>query len=334
MLNQLLSSPHLHGGNRTQRIMILVIVACVPGLIAQTLWFGYGSIINVVWAIALGLALEASIMKLRKRPIKPAISDGSVILTCLLLGLALPPHASWWLVSIGVLFAVIFAKHLYGGLGNNPFNPAMVGYALLLIAFPAAMTVWGNPEQQLSFSQQWQWFWSQDSNIDAYTQATPLDAYKHLQGSTINEMRSANPGVMAYEQASWWINMAYLAGGLALLALGVFTWHAPVAMLVSLTVLAFLFGTGEPDLYASPMQHLTLGATMFAAFFIITDPVTSATSRQGKLIFGAGIGILIYIIRTWGSYPDAVAFAVLLLNLSAPFIDQYTQPKVYGSNKG
>ncbi len=333
MIKQLLSSPHLHGGNRSQRIMLLVMLACLPGLAAQTYWFGYGTMINIIWAVGLGIALEAGVMHLRQRPIKPAISDGSVILTCVLLGLALPPHASWWLVGVGVLFAVVFAKHLYGGLGNNPFNPAMVGYALLLIAFPAAMTVWASPEQQLTFNQQWQWFWSQQGTIDGYTQATPLDAYKHLQGSTIHELRANNPGVIAYEQASWWISMAYLAGGLMLLALRVFTWHAPVAMLTSLGLLALLFGTGEPDLYASPTQHLTLGASLFAAFFIITDPVTSATSRRGKLIFGAGIGMLIYIIRTWGSYPDAVAFAVLLMNLSAPLIDQYTQPKVYGSNK-
>ena len=310
--------------------MLLVITATIPGLLTQVYWFGYGTLFNVVWAILVGLLLEAGVLTLRKRPLGFFLKDGSVLVTGLLLALALPPLAPWWLVTVATLFAVLFAKHLYGGLGNNPFNPAMAGYAICLIAFPAHMTVWTSPEQYLDLATQWQWFWLEEGNIDAITQATPLDAMKHLQGNTINEMLAANPSIGYYADAMFWINIAYLAGGLALLVLKVFTWHAPVAMLVSLGIMAGLFGAGEPDLYASFSDHLFLGATMLAAFFIITDPVTSATSRQGKLIFGAGIGILVYVIRTWGSYPDAFAFAVLLMNLSAPLIDQYSKPKAYG----
>ncbi len=326
----LFSSPHLHGGNRSQRLMLLVLAAAMPGLLTQIYWFGYGTLFNVVWAILVGLLLEAGVLALRKRPLGFFLKDGSVIVTCLLLALALPPLAPWWLVTVATLFAVLFAKHLYGGLGNNPFNPAMAGYAICLIAFPASMTVWTSPEHYFDLAGQWQWFWQERGNIDAITQATPLDAMKHLQGKTINEMLSANPSVVHYADAMFWVNTAYLAGGLALLALKVFTWHAPGAMLASLGIMAGLFGAGEPDLYASFSDHLFLGATMLAAFFIITDPVTSATSRKGKLIFGAGIGILVYVIRTWGSYPDAFAFAVLLMNLSAPLIDQYSKPKAYG----
>ena len=326
----LFSSPHLHAGNRSQQLMLLVIAATLPGLAAQVYWFGYGTLFNVVWAILVGLVLEAGVLKLRQRPVGFFLKDGSVIVTSLLLALALPPLAPWWLVTVATVFAVLFAKHLYGGLGNNPFNPAMAGYAICLIAFPASMTMWTSPDNYFDFAGQWLWFWTEQGNVDAITQATPLDAMKHLQGSTIDEMLSANPAVVNYADAMLWVNLAYLAGGLTLLALRVFTWHAPVAMLASLGVCALLFGTGEPDLYASLSDHLFLGATMLAAFFIITDPVTSATSRQGKLIFGAGIGALVYVIRTWGAYPDAFAFAVLLMNLCAPLIDQYTKPKAYG----
>ncbi|MCP4791601.1 MAG: RnfABCDGE type electron transport complex subunit D [Gammaproteobacteria bacterium] len=326
----LFSSPHLHGGNHSQRLMLLVLAAAVPGLVAQIYWFGFGTLLNVIWAITLGLALEASVLLMRKRPLGFFLKDGSVIVTGLLLALALPPMAPWWLVSVATLFAVVFAKHLYGGLGNNPFNPAMAGYAICLIAFPTSMTLWTSSGEYFNLPDQWLWFWTEQGNVDAITQATPLDAMKHLQGNTIKEMLAANPTIVNYADAMFWINLAYLAGGLGLMLLKVFTWHAPVAMLSSLSIMAFLFGTGEPDLYAGPSEHLLLGATMLGAFFIITDPVSSATSRSGKLVFGVGIGVLIYIIRTWGAYPDAVAFAVLLMNLCAPLIDQYTKPKAYG----
>ena len=329
MMNSI-SSPHLHGGNRSQKIMLLVIIAALPGLLTQLYWFGFGTLLNLIWALLLGLVLEAGMLLLRRRPLAFFLTDGSIIVTALLLALALPPMAPWWLVTVATLFAVVFAKHLYGGLGNNPFNPAMAGYAICLIAFPTNMTIWTGPDEYLDLASQWHWFWTEQGQIDAITQATPLDTIKHLQGSTIGEILAANPGVVAYSDAMFWINMAYLTGGIALLLLKIFTWHAPVAMLCSLGAMAFLFAAGEPDLYATAGSHLFLGATMLGAFFIITDPVTSATSRRGKLIFGAGIGILIYIIRTWGNYPDAVAFAVLLMNLAAPLIDQYTQPKAYG----
>ena len=324
------SSPHLHGGNRSQKIMLLVIIAALPGILTQLYWFGYGTLFNIIWATLLGLLMEAGVMILRRRPVGFFLKDGSVVVTTLLLALALPPMSPWWLVTTATLFAVIFGKHIYGGLGNNPFNPAMLGYAICLISFPVSMTVWTAAGQYLNLADQWLWFWTEQGQIDAITQATPLDVIKHLSGATIGEMWAANPDVVAYKAAMLWINIAYLVGGIALLFLKVFTWHAPVAMLAGLAVMAFLFGAGEPDLYASASDHLFLGATMLGAFFIITDPVSSATSRNGKLIFGAGIGILTYIIRTWGNYPDAVAFAVLLMNLAAPLIDQYTRPKAYG----
>ena len=208
----------------------------------------------------------------------------------------------------------------------------MVGYALCLIAFPVSMTQWAGTEATLTFGQQWQWFWleSVTGGIDSWTRATPLDLMRRTNGLTLTEVASSNPQLGLGLVASMWINLAYLLGGLILLATKVFTWHAPVAMLAGLGFCAGLFHMGEPDLYPSASQHLLTGATMLSAFFIVTDPVSGATSRKGKLVFGVGVGILVFIIRSFGSYPDAFAFAILLMNLSAPLIDTYTQPKAYG----
>ncbi len=194
------------------------------------------------------------------------------------------------------------------------------------------MTQWAGTESTLTFGQQWHWFWLESVNggIDAWTRATPLDLMRHTKGLTLNEVASSNPQLGLGLAASMWINLAYLLGGLCLLSIRVFTWHAPVAMLASLGFCAGLFHMGEPDLYPSASQQLLTGATMLSAFFIVTDPVTGATSRKGKLVFGAGVGILVFIIRSYGSYPDAFAFAILLMNLSAPLIDTYTKPKAYG----
>ncbi len=327
-----LSSPHHHSLNKTSRLMVWVLLATLPGLAVQSYFYGYGTLINLLWASFLALGFEAIALGLRRRPIMPYLTDGSALVTAFLIALALPPFSPWWLTLVAVLFSIIFAKHLYGGLGNNPFNPAMVGYALCLIAFPVSMTQWAGTEATLTFGQQWQWFWleSVTGGIDSWTRATPLDLMRRTNGLTLTEVASSNPQLGLGLVASMWINLAYLLGGLILLATRVFTWHAPVAMLAGLGFCAGLFHMGEPDLYPSASQHLLTGATMLSAFFIVTDPVSGATSRKGKLVFGVGVGILVFIIRSFGSYPDAFAFAILLMNLSAPLIDTYTQPKAYG----
>tara|TARA_B100000767_G_scaffold32446_1_gene27728 strand:+ start:113 stop:1147 length:1035 start_codon:yes stop_codon:yes gene_type:complete len=327
-----LSSPHHHSLSKTSRLMAWVLLATLPGLAVQIYFYGYGTLINLVWASGLALGLEALVLGLRRRPIMIFLTDGSALVTAFLIALALPPFSPWWLTLIAVLFSIVFAKHLYGGLGNNPFNPAMVGYAICLIAFPVSMTQWPAIEQTLSFGQQWQWFWMEsiDGGIDAWTGATALDLMRHTNGLTLNEVALDNPQLGLSLSVSMWVNLAYLAGGIGLLAINAFTWHAPIAMLASLGFCAGLFHMGEPDLYPSASQHLLTGATMFSAFFIVTDPVSGATSRKGKVVFGIGVGILVFIIRTFGSYPDAFAFAILLMNLSAPLIDTYTRPKAYG----
>ena len=295
-----LSSPHHHSLSKTSRLMAWVLLATLPGLAVQSYFYGYGTLINLVWASGLALGLEALVLGLRRRPIMIFLTDGSALVTAFLIALALPPFSPWWLTLIAVLFSIVFAKHLYGGLGNNPFNPAMVGYAICLIAFPVSMTQWPAIEQTLNFGQQWQWFWMEsiDGGIDAWTGATALDLMRHTNGLTLNEVALDNPQLGLSLSVSMWVNLAYLAGGIGLLAINAFTWHAPIAMLASLGFCAGLFHMGEPDLYPSASQHLLTGATMFSAFFIVTDPVSGATSRKGKVVFGIGVGILVFIFRT------------------------------------
>lgn len=355
-----ITSPHAHGGNSTRRIMLLVILATVPGIIALTYFFGWGNLINIALACFTAVICEALILKIRKRPITFYLKDNSALLTAILLGIALPPFAPWWVTVVAVSFAMIFAKHLYGGLGNNPFNPAMVGYALVLISFPVQMTTsWASPffltpdtlvpgqalisGQILSFTDTLSVIFSSTVGItDGYSGATPLDTYKHLaKNETASEIllnplfaNEASGGSASNWFAGGWefVNIAFLIGGLALLALRIFTWHIPFSLLAALGTCSMLFGW-DGDLYVPWSLHIFTGATMLGAFFIATDPVTASTTPLGKLIYGAGIGILIFVIRTWGAYPDAVAFAVLLMNFAAPLIDAYTQPRTYGHDK-
>jgi len=335
-----LSSPHTHGPNSTSKVMATVALACVPGIIVMTAFFGWGTLINLALAIITALASEALIVKIRKRPVGFFLKDNSALVTGLLLGLALPPFAPFWVTMVATSFAVVFSKQLYGGLGNNPFNPAMVGYALVLVSFPVQMTTsWALSTQMsgadtLSFADTLQVIFSGQKELaDAFTGATPLDAYKHLIGKGTSADVLAESTFNGWLNGGWeWMNIAFLAGGIFLLLRRIITWHIPVAMLAALSICSLVFGWDE-DMYTPLYLHLLSGATMLGAFFIATDPVTASTTPLGKLIYGAGIGILLYVIRTWGSYPDAVAFSVLLMNFAAPFIDAYTQPRSYGHEK-
>lgn len=333
-----ITSPHARAKNSTRSVMQQVALATIPGLIALSVYFGWGSLINVAWCIAVALASEAAVLLLRKRPLSFYLNDYSAVVTGVLLGLALPPFAPWWVSFIATVFAVIVAKQLYGGMGMNPFNPAMVGYALVLISFPVAMTTnWSNPSDSLGnadFLTTLQWIFGDRSiAIDQFTGATPLDVYKHEVSAYTSEVIRQSPIFGDFFAHGWeWVNLGFLLGGIFLIARKIITWHAPAAVIASLSLLSLALGW-DPD-QATPLSiHLLSGGTMLGAFFIATDPVTGPSSPQGKLIFGAGIGILIYTIRTYGNYPDAVAFAVLLMNFAAPFIDHYTQPRTYGHAK-
>lgn len=329
-----LSSPHVTRNNSTAGVMQKVVLAMVPGVAALTLLFGWGTLIQVLLCVSFGLLFEAAAVRLRKQNLSFYLSDYSAVVTALLLAVAIPPTAPYWVAIVGMLVAILFGKQVYGGLGNNPFNPAMVAYALLLVSFPVQMTNWVLPGETLASATQtlsliFGGTTSTGLGIDGLTGATPLDLLRNRSGVTTSEVWSGAE-LSAIASAYQYVALAWLAGGLALLYLKVFTWHTPISMILSLLVLSALFYGYDPDNYLDPLSHLTLGATMLGAFFIATDPVSSATSTRGKLVFGAGIGALVFVIRTWGNYPDAIAFAVLLMNLSAPLIDQYTQPRTYG----
>jgi len=327
--------------------MLLVIMATLPGLAMLTWFFGWGNLINVLWASLVAVACEALVLVLRRRALSQYLTDYSAILTGVLLGLSLPSLAPWWLTLTATAFAIIVAKHLYGGMGQNPFNPAMIGYALVLISFPIEMTSWLAPQtlsiapgQAMGFADTLFAIFPFLSEIassvsveafDAVTMATPLDAFKHKGMVTAEEFWAAELVVSPESWKAWQlISIGYLAGGAYLIYRKIFTWHIPVSMLAALAILSLIFWSTDPSNFAYPGLHLLGGATMLGAFFIATDPVTAATSVRGKLYYGAGIGILIYVIRNWGNYPDAVAFAVLLMNFVAPLIDHYTQPRTYG----
>ncbi len=341
------SSPHTHVKRSTADLMKWVALCALPGLIAQTYFFGFGTLIQLGFAIIVALAFEAGVMKLRGRPAHLALRDHSAIVTAWLLAVAIPPLSPWWIAFIGLIFAILIAKHLYGGLGQNPFNPAMIAYVVLLISFPVQMTSWIAPTElapeSISFTDSFSLIFSGfntdglslqqiRTGIDGMTMATPLDSLKTSlkAGNTLAETMS-QPQFGSLAGVGWeWVNLAYLAGGIALLRLRIINWHIPVAFLTGLVVASTLVMLFAPGTTASPLMHLLSGATMLGAFFIATDPVTASTTVKGRLIFGAFIGVMVFIIRSWGGFPDGVAFAVLLANMCVPLIDYYTKPRTYG----
>ena len=336
-----LSPPYLAGANHVTLQMMQVLLALVPAVVAMVYFFGYGVLVNITLAVAVALATEALMLKIRERPVKPFLSDGSAVVTAVLLALAIPPLSPWWLTTVGVVFAIVFAKHLYGGLGYNPFNPAMVGYVLLLLSFPVEMTTWlpvaSMSQQPVDLMMAISFVFTGQLpgalTMDTLSGATPLDAMK----TQISQLRPPEvimnqPLFGMFSGKGWeWVNFWFLLGGIYLIYKRVISWHVPVAMIGTLFVISGIFQLIAPELTGTPMFHLFSGATMIGAFFIATDPVSGSTTLKGRLIFGAGVGLLTFVIRVWGGYPDGVAFAVILMNMLVPLIDYYTQPRVYGA---
>ncbi|HHM05462.1 MAG TPA: electron transport complex subunit RsxD [Gammaproteobacteria bacterium] len=337
------TSPHIHNGNSVTKVMLQVVAALVPGVMAYVWFFGPGVVVNMVLATVTALAVEALSLAVRGRPLPPFLSDGSAVVTGCLLALALPPLAPWWLVVLGAAFAIIIGKQLFGGLGFNPFNPAMLGYVMLLISFPVEMTHWLAPAMLAphtpDLGETLRYVFAGQLppalTLDSLTMATPLDAVKTQLGLDLSVGEIVRqPQFGALGGVGWqWINLAFLAGGLWLIRKKIIGWQIPVSMLGTLTLLATVFHLIDAEHYASPLFHLFSGAALLGAFFIATDPVSASTTPRGRLIFGAGIGLLTYVIRTFGGYPDGVAFAVLLMNMAAPLIDHYTRPRVYGHDR-
>jgi len=316
--------------------MYAVCLAALPGCLTTVWFFGYGVLVNLVSAILFAVLFEALILRVRNKSVVQTLGDGSAIVTGLLLGLSLPPLIPVWMVCIACFFAIVFAKQLYGGVGHNLFNPAMVGYVVLLISFPLAMSTWPGPhgliESPMALVDLPGIKLSIASLPDGYTMATPLDIVRHRQGTTIDEVWNATNGFGVVSGKGWeWINFAYLVGGAILVFLGICRWQAIAAMLAALGILAAVFYAGGSSMSAgSPLFHLFGGATMLCAFFIMTDPVTAPDTTPGLIIFGAGTGVLIFIIRVWGAYPDGVAFAVLLMNMATPLLNQVTRSAAPG----
>lgn len=341
------SSPHQKQPRTTTQVMLLVILCLIPGVLLQSYFFGSANLIQISLACLAALASEAFILKIRNRPILNTLKDASALLTAVLIAISIPSLAPWWIVVSGSVFAIVFVKQLYGGLGQNIFNPAMAAYVLLLISFPVQMTSWlpaqslqpfsltlmdqihaiftgstldGYSVEQLSVS------------IDGLSMATPLNTARDAlhNGFTISEIFNS----LQYNASSWqqiyWINSAFLAGGLILLFKRIVHWHIPVSFLLGISIFSFIAFAYSPDLNAPPLFHLFSGATMLGAFFILSDPVSAATTVKGRILFALLIALIVVIIRNVGGYPDAVAFAVLLGNMCVPLIDYYTQPKVYG----
>lgn len=334
----IVSSPYVAPSESLKILMLRVIIGLLPGSAAYVWFFGPGLIVNIVLAIIFALAFEAAVLRLRRKPIMPHLSDFSAVVAAWLFALCLPMHSPWWMVALGIGFAMIAGKHLYGGLGFNPFNPAMVGYVVLLISFPREMTLWYLPvslsAEPLGLADSIAYaFGSIDiRQWDGLTSATPLDQLKTALGQNIalSEIRQS-PLFGQFGGLGWeWISLWWLVGGLWLLLTRTIRWHIPLALLAGVAALASLFYLIDPAGNASPLFHLLSGAVIIGAFFIATDPVTAATTDRGRIYYGLLIGLLIYVIRVWGGYPDGVAFAVLLANMCVPLIDYYTQPRVYG----
>jgi len=333
-------SPFITHASSVRAIMFKVLLALIPGIALYAWYYGPAILVSITLASLTALATEAAMLKLRGRPVLPFLSDNSALLTAWLLALSIPPLAPWWLVVVGTMFAISISKHLYGGLGNNPFNPAMVGYAVLIISFPVQMTHWVSPhglgQVELTFLEQLGYIFGghfpASVTLDAVSMATPLDALK-------TQLHSGHAMAAAMQlpiystlggHGSEMVALAYVAGGIYLLANRIISWHLPVTFLATLFATAGIFYLVDPAHYAPPLFHWFSGAAMLGAFFILTDPVTSPTTIRGKFIFAAGAGFLTYIIRVFGGFPDGVAFATLLMNICVPLIDAYTQPRVFG----
>ncbi len=303
----------------TSNLMLQVIYGLILGVALQFYFFGWGVIYQIILALITGIAAEIIFLKIRKKSID-VIKDNSAALTAILLAISIPSIAPWWIVVLGTSFAIIFGKQLYGGLGSNPLNPAMLGYAFLLISFPLEMTRWTS--SFLSFGEGLNVIFS-SINIDALSSATRLEEAKFalMEGEVFNPIQI---------DQTVWINLGFLVGGVYLFYKKVITWQIPLSFLAGIIVMSALLMLLDSDHAMGPVFHLFHGATMLGAFFILTDPVSSSTTPRGRLIFGFLIGILVIIIRTYGSYPDGVAFAVLLINIAVPLIDYYSKPKVFG----
>ncbi len=323
-------APHAHSGDSVRKNMLLVIAALLPAYVVSVIEFGWGALITTAISVAACVAFEWLIAKFILKQ-KPTICDCSAILTGLLLAFNLPSNLPWWIVIIGALVAIGVGKMTFGGLGQNPFNPALVGRVFLLISFPVQMTTWPRP---LGFS---------GSYIDAETGATPLALLKHGlksgDGSVFSQLPGlwdAFTGVMGGSLGEV-CAIALLVGGIFLICTKVITWHIPVSILATVALFAAVTGwCGALPEGLTTAQYVAMtlctGGIMLGAFFMATDYVTSPMTGWGKIIFGIGIGLIVMVIRTWGAYPEGMSFAILIMNACVPLLN-HIRPKRFGEKK-
>ncbi len=310
------SSPHSHSGASTTKIMWTVAATLIPAAGWSVYLFGIPALTVILSTIVFCGIFEALTQLVSRRPV--TVSDGSAVLTGLILALTLPPGLPIWICAIGAFVAIVVAKSVFGGLGQNPFNPAMTGRVFLLIAFPGPLTKWMDS--------------SEAGGIDVISGATPLgllgengaaaiQAYENNPALFLGQMNGSLGEVSA---------LLLLLGGAFLLFRKIITWHIPVSFMLTIGIFAGLSHVINPAVYAGPMFHMFTGGVIIGAWFMATDYVTSPMFPKGKLIFGIGCGILTMVIRLWAGYPEGVSFAVLIMNACVPIIDSYTRPKKFG----
>ncbi len=315
-------SPHVHSGDSVQKNMYGVLIALIPALLVSFIFFGLGAVVVTLTSVAACLFFEWAITKFILKREKSTICDGSAIVTGVLLAFNLPSNLPLWIIIIGALVAIGIGKMTFGGLGCNPFNPALVGRIFLLISFPVQMTSWPKVGQVTSY-------------LDAETAATPLALMKqavHGDASALDQLPSAvdmfignNPGCIGEVSA-----LALLVGLVYMLWRKIISWHIPVSILVTVFVFSGLMHLVNPEMYASPVYHLLSGGLMLGAIFMATDYVTSPMTHKGMIIYGVAIGFLTVVIRLFGAYPEGMSFAIFIMNAFTPLINTYCKPKRFG----
>jgi len=341
-----ISGPYTHEKSSISRTMIWVMVALTPATVFGIYQFGLPALWLFVITILASILTEAVCLSIAGKPVKTYLFDGSAILTGWLLAMTLPPWAPWWIAVVGVLLAIVVGKHVFGGIGQNLFNPAMVARVALLISFPLEMTTWVAPHPLFSeitpdFIESLRITFNLQNEFDAVSSATILGHIKTElgRGLSLNEiwLDTFSPLNFAVGTVAGSLGetsaVLILAGGLVLLFTGIISWHIPVSMMLSIAVLATVFHWIDPNHYPHALYHLLSGATLLGAFFIATDLVTSPVTKKGQLLFGAGCGALVFIIRSWAGYPEGMAFAVMLMNGFTPMIDHYIKPRIYGRTR-
>jgi len=341
------SGPHTHARISIQKIMVTVMLALTPATAYGIYLYGWPALNIFVITLVSAMLMEAICLYLGGRPLRNGLTDGSGLLTAWLVALTLPPWAPWWIAVVGAGCAIILGKQVFGGLGQNVFNPAMLARVIILISFPVQMTTWVNPvpmfsDQDPGFAAGLEVTFDNTSvDWDSISTASPLGHVKteltlnrHIP-ELMDESPAWHQSLLGHTAGSLGEGSALLImlGGLFLIMRGIISWQGPVALLGTVAFASLIANEANPDLYAPPQFHLLNGALMLAAFFIITDPVTTPNTTKGQVVFGIGCGILVFLIRTWGSYPEAVGFAVLLMNCFTPLIDHYLRPRIYGRTR-